>query len=235
MSSIYNIKDVYECVFLERINRFVARVKLNGEEIQVHVKNTGRCKELLINGRKGYLVKSHNEKRKYMYDLVAIDKNGLLVNIDSQLPNKVVFDYLNEENIFRNIIEIKREVTYKNSRFDIYIKHINDDNVEEEVFVEVKGVTLFKGDLALFPDAPTDRGAKHLNELVDAKENGYRACVFFLIQAEGLKKFKGNIERDIKFCNALENAFNNGVEVFCYDSKVKPEDVTINSKLEFLK
>ncbi len=124
---MYNKDDVYECIFLERLNRFVARVVLDGEEILVHVKNTGRCRELLIEGRTGYLVKSHNESRKYRYDLVAIYKDDLLVNIDSQLPNKVVYDYIKSGNIFENIIEIKREVTYKNSRFDIYVEYLNEE------------------------------------------------------------------------------------------------------------
>lgn len=234
MSSVYNVEDTYECVFLERLNRFVARVILDNEEILVHVKNTGRCKELLINGRVGYLVKSYNLERKYMYDLVAIEKEGILVNIDSQLPNKVVYDFLKDENIFKNILEIRREVTYKNSRFDIYIKHLNEMDIVEEIFVEVKGVTLFDDDLAMFPDAPTERGTKHLNELVDAMENGYKSYVFFLVQAEGVKSFKGNFERDSKFCEALNNAHSKGVGILCYNSTVTPEDLVINEKVEFL-
>ncbi len=230
---IYNKDDVYECIFLERLNRFVARVVFDGVEILVHVKNTGRCKELLIEGRTGYLVKSHNESRKYQYDLVAIYKEELLVNIDSQLPNKVVYDYLKSENIFKNIVNIKREVTYKNSRFDIYLEYMNDKNELEKAFIEVKGVTLFDGEFAKFPDAPTDRGAKHLLELVDARKNGYKAFVFFLIQAEGIKYFSGNHERDEKFCDALRIAYEEGVEVLCYNSKVTTTDVELKEKVEF--
>ncbi len=232
---IYNKEDIYECIFLERLNRFVARVVLDGEEILVHVKNTGRCKELLIEGRTGYLVKSHNLSRKYQYDLVAIYKDDLLVNIDSQLPNQVVYNYLKAENIFKNIVTIKREVTYKNSRFDIYLEYMNEKNELEKVFIEVKGVTLFEGDLAKFPDAPTDRGAKHLLELVDARENGYKAFVFFLIQAEGIKYFKGNRDRDEKFCEALVLANDRGVEVLCYSSVVTTTDVMIKEKVEFIR
>ncbi len=230
---IYNKDDVYECIFLERLNRFVARVILDNEEILVHVKNTGRCKELLIEGRTGYLVKSHNENRKYKYDLVAIYKDDLLVNIDSQLPNKVVYDYLKAGNIFKNLVTIKREVTYKNSRFDIYLEYMNEKSELEKAFIEVKGVTLFEGDFAKFPDAPTERGAKHLLELVDARENGYKAFVFFLIQAEGIKFFSGNSERDPKFCVALNTAYDSGVEVLCYNSKVTTTDVVIKEKVEF--
>ncbi len=232
---IYNKDDIYECIFLERLNRFVAMVVLEGEEILVHVKNTGRCKELLIEGRTGYLVKSHNLSRKYQYDLVAIYKDDLLVNIDSQLPNQVVYNYLKAENIFKNIVAIKREVTYKNSRFDIYLEYMNEKNELEKAFIEVKGVTLFDGDFAKFPDAPTDRGAKHLLELVDARENGYKAFVFFLVQATSIKYFTGNRERDEKFCEALNTAYDNGVEVLCYNSEVTSTDVVIKEKVEYIR
>ncbi len=230
---IYEKKDIYECVFLERLNRFVAKVVLEDEEILVHVKNTGRCKELLIEGRKGYLVKSHNEGRKYQYDLVAIYKDDLLVNIDSQLPNKVVYDYIKAGKIFDRVVTVKREVTFDNSRFDIYVEYLNDKGEVEKAFIEVKGVTLFDGEYAKFPDAPTERGAKHLMELVEATENGYKAFVFFLIQAEGIKHFSGNIERDKKFCEALNTAYDRGVGVLCYNSKVTCCDVEINEKVEF--
>ncbi len=232
---IYNENDVYECIFLERLNRFVARVLLNDEEVLVHVKNTGRCKELLIEGRKGYLVKSHNEKRKYMYDLVAIYKGDILVNIDSQLPNKVVFNFVKEGNIFKDIINIKQEVTYKNSRFDIYVEYKNEDGVLEKAFIEVKGVTLFKGDYAKFPDAPTTRGTKHLTELIDASENGYKTYVFFLIQAKGIKYFSGNIENDEKFCNTLNEADKKGVKILCYNSEVTKTGVKIIEKVNFIR
>ncbi len=231
---MYNKEDVYQCVFLERLNRFVAKVILNEEEILVHVKNTGRCKELLIAGRLGYLVKSHNEKRKYKYDLVAIYKDDLLVNIDSQLPNKVVYDFIKAENLFKNIVTIKREVTFKNSRFDIYVEYINKNEEIEKAFIEVKGVTLFDGKSARFPDAPTQRGTKHLLELVEAKKEGYKAFVFFLVQAEGIKSFSGNSEMDKAFCDALNIAYQNGVEVICYNSIVTSCDVNINEKVEIV-
>ncbi len=231
---IYDENDIYECIFLERLNRFVAKVIIDSEETLVHVKNTGRCKELLINGRKGYVVKSKNLNRKYLFDLVAIYKDNILVNIDSQLPNKVVYDFLKAENIFKNIQNIKREVTYKNSRFDIYVEHLNENNELEKVFIEVKGVTLFDGDFARFPDAPTERGAKHLNELVDAIDNGYRAYVFFLVQASGITRFTGNIATDEKFCEALKKAHNKGVGVLSYNSIVTCSNVIVNEKVEVL-
>ncbi len=230
---IYNEEDIYECIFLERLNRFVARVVLDGNEVLVHVKNTGRCKELLIEGRVGYLVKSHNKERKYQYDLVAIYKDDILVNIDSQLPNKVVYNYIKDGNLFDNIENIKREVTYKNSRFDIYVEYMKNNKLEK-AFIEVKGVTLFEGEYAKFPDAPTDRGAKHLYELVDAKGSGYKAYAVFLIQAEGVKYFSGNVERDEKFCKALSEAYDNGVEILCFNTTVTKANVIINEKVEFI-
>ncbi len=232
---IYEKEKIFECIFIERKNRFVATVLLDNEEIDVHVKNTGRCKELLIKGRTGIVVKSDNEARKYAYDLVAIYKEDKLVNIDSQIPNKVVYDFLKDETIFKNIQLIKREVTYKKSRFDIYIESINEFGETEKIFVEVKGVTLFDNVTARFPDAPTQRGAKHLNELVDAIENGYKCYVFFLVQAEGIKKFTGNIDTDMEFCEALNNAVDNGVGVLCYNSVIMKDDIIIKDKVEYIR
>ncbi len=231
---VYNENLVFECIFIERLNRFVAKVLLDGEEVLVHVKNTGRCKELLVEGRVGYLEKSLNQNRKYMYDLIAIYKDDLLVNIDSQIPNKVVHDFINNGSLFKNVTLIKREVTYKNSRFDLFVEYINDEGNPVKAFIEVKGVTLFDGDLAMFPDAPTTRGAKHLDELVDAIENGYEAYVFFLIQAQGITKFKGNIERDKNFCYALKNAYDKGVNVLCYNSNVTSCDIVANDVVEVI-
>ncbi len=231
---IYDKEQIFECVFLKRLNRFVATVILDGKEIDVHVKNTGRCRELLISGVKGYLLKSDNLNRKYAYDLIAVYKGDLLVNIDSQVPNTVVYNFLKSGKLFPNIISIKKEVTFKSSRFDIYFERYLEDGSIEKAFMEVKGVTLFDGDRALFPDAPTTRGAKHLNELVVAKEEGYGAYVFFLIQGEGLKTFESNKERDENFAKALENAYNMGVEVHCYNSKVEPCNITVKDKMKFL-
>ncbi len=233
---MYKKEDIYECIFLERLNRFVARVilKETNEEILVHVKNTGRCKELLIEGCRGYLLKSHNSERKYQYDLISVYKGEILVNIDSQIPNKVVYDFIAEGKLFENVITLKREVTFEKSRFDIYLEKLNGNNDVEKVFIEVKGVTLFDGNKATFPDAPTERGAKHLMELVEAKKQGYLAYIFFLVQAEGIKEFKGNLERDVNFCKALDFAVENGVEIFCYNCKVTDSDIKIYEKVEFV-
>ncbi len=231
---IYSKEQIYECIFIKRINRFVATVILDGKEIDVHVKNTGRCRELLITGVRGYLLKSDNLSRKYAYDLIAVYKGDLLVNIDSQVPNTVVYNFLKSGQLFSNITNIKREVTFKNSRFDIYFERQLDDGSIEKAFMEVKGVTLFEGDRALFPDAPTTRGAKHLHELILAKEEGYEAYVFFLIQGEGLKTFESNKERDKNFSDALEKAYKMGVEVLCYNSNVLPDNIIVKDKMKFL-
>ncbi len=231
---VYNEDLVFECIFIERINRFVARVLLEGNETLVHVKNTGRCKELFIEGRVAYIEKSLNENRKYMYDLIAIYKDDLLINIDSQVPNKVVYNFINSGNLFSNVTLLKREVTYKNSRFDLYLEYINNEDVLKKAFIEVKGVTLFEDDLAMFPDAPTTRGAKHLEELANAYENGYEAYVFFLAQAKGIKRFKGNNERDKNFCISLKNANNKGVKVLCFNSNVSSCDIAVNEAVEVI-
>ncbi len=232
--TIYNVNNITECTFVKRQNRFVATVLLNNQEIDVHVKNTGRCKELLIPGSKGYLLKSDNTKRKYQYDLISIYKGTELVNFDSQVPNQVVAEYIAAGNIFTNVSKVIREVKYNNSRFDIYIERLNEQNELEKIFIEVKGVTLFEGDLASFPDAPTVRGTKHVEELVQAQNDGYQSYIFFLVQTEKIKRFTPNATIDPKFTFALENAVTNGVNVLCYNSIITKDDISINEKVEVL-
>ncbi len=136
--------------------------------------------------------------------------------------------------MFNNVTLLKREVTYKNSRFDLYVEYINEENLLKKVFIEVKGVTLFDGDLAMFPDAPTTRGAKHLDELVDATQKGYETYVFFLAQAKGIKRFRGNLERDKNFCEALKNAYEKGVKVLCYNSSVTSTNIEVCDEVEII-
>lgn len=231
---MYDINKVYECTFVKRLNRFVATVLLDGEEIDVHVKNTGRCKELLLEGTRGYLVKSDNTKRKYAYDLVAIYKGEDLVNLDSQIPNYAAYEFLKKETIFKNIVNIKREVTYGKSRFDVYLEHKLDDGTIEKVFVEVKGVTLYDGDTASFPDAPTERGTKHVNELIQCLQDGYKTYILFIAQVGHIKYFKPNSQLDPKFSLALNNAANAGVEVLCYNCNVDKSGIVIKDKVEVI-
>ena len=174
-----NYKNIHEGTFIERPNRFIAKVLINGEEKICHVKNTGRCRELLIRGAKVFLERSCEGSRKTEYDLIAVEKGDLLFNIDSQAPNKVFGEWVATSGFFGELTLIRPETVFGNSRFDFYLE-TND----KKIFVEVKGVTLEKDDVLLFPDAPTERGAKHISELIQAKEQGYEAYVFFIIQTD---------------------------------------------------
>lgn len=231
---MYNEDSVFECIFKKRLNRFVATVILDGAEIDVHVNNTGRCIELLNPGSIGYLVKSDNQKRKYQYDLVAIYKGDELVNFDSQIPNAVVTDYIMSGKLFTNVTKVQREVKFNNSRFDVYVERLNDQGQEEQIFVEVKGVTLYNNKVASFPDALTTRGTKHLEELIEAKKAGYKSYVLFLVQTENVQQFKANAEIDPNFAETLKKAVNNGVEVLCYNSIVTKSNIAIKEKVEVL-
>lgn len=225
---MYN--DIVEAIFIKRINRFIAEVEINGVLEFVHVKNTGRCKELFIQGRTCYLERATNPNRKTKYSLISIYKDNLLINIDSQIPNRVVFEGLKNNLILENLkpSNISREKQYKNSRFDI---KFYSELEEREYFLEVKGVTLENNGVAMFPDAPTTRGSKHILELIDAKKNGYGAIIFFLIQFEGACKFIPNSITDIDFSNNLKLALNNDVSIFAYDSTITSNTININNNI----
>ena len=217
-----------EARFLRRINRFTAFVELNGQEEMVHVKNTGRCKELLLEGARVFLEEADKEGRKTKYSLIAVYKGDVLVNMDSQAPNQMAAEALAEGKI-KEIGEVeflKREVKYENSRFDLYYQKGN-----QKGFIEVKGVTLEENSVAKFPDAPTERGAKHLRELVKAKEEGYEAAVLFVIQMKGIKEFCPNEERDPAFTAALREASEAGVKILAYDCQVEVGKVWIENPI----
>lgn len=220
-------KNIVEGKFIERPNRFIAHVEIGGEEQVVHVKNTGRCRELLQPGATVYLEKSDNPARKTLYDLVSVRKGDRIVNMDSQLPNGLVEEWLKgskaAREIFGDITFIKREKTYGKSRFDLYV-----EVGERKIFIEVKGVTLENDNVVSFPDAPTERGIKHLNELVTALEDGYEAYVFFVIQMEGVDYFTPAWDKHQEFGDALVNAHNKGVKILAYDCKVTEDEVRIN-------
>lgn len=217
--------NIYKGKFLERPNRFIAICKIDGKEEICHVKNTGRCRELLVNGVTVYLEKSSNPNRKTQFDIVSVEKNGKLINIDSQIPNFVVKESLNK--IFEDIIFVKQEYKYGNSRFDIYV-----ETKKERIFVEVKGVTLEDNGVVRFPDAPTERGIKHLKELQKAVKDGYKACVVFLVQMEDVKYFEPNYETHPEFASELKKAYKNGVEIYAFDSIVTPYEITMNDKVK---
>ncbi|NLM03651.1 MAG: DNA/RNA nuclease SfsA [Clostridiales bacterium] len=220
---------IVEGIFLKRPNRFIAHVLINDKEEIVHVKNTGRCRELLIPGAKVILEDcSHNLNRKTKYSLIAVWKDNMLVNMDSQVPNYVVFHGMEKGLIkgFENVDNIKREVSFKNSRFDIYF-----EDSGKKGFMEVKGVTLENHGIAMFPDAPTVRGARHVLEMIEAVEEGYKGCIFFLIQMKGPKIFKLNWKMDKDFSQAVKLASEKGVDILAYDSIVTENNIYINQQI----
>ena len=213
--------SIIEGKFLSRPNRFIAYVEINGKKETVHVKNTGRCKELLISGARVLLESSSNPERKTKYDLVSVFKGNTLINMDSQAPNKVALEYI--KRIYPEA-KIKPEYTYGNSRFDIYV-----ETEREKILIEVKGVTLENEMIAMFPDAPTERGVKHINELIKAKSDGYECIVFFVIQMKGIREFKPNYKTHKEFGVALENAEKSGVKILAFDSIVTENTLKIDA------
>lgn len=205
-------KNIVSGIFLERPNRFIAKVEIDGIPETVHVKNTGRCKELLIPGVKVILEKSDNPLRKTKFDLIAVyKKNFGLINIDSQAPNKVVSEWLSR----KNYDFIKPEYSFGKSRIDFYM-----ERGSEKFLLEVKGCTLEIGGKGFFPDAPTERGVKHLRELSAATKNGYKCAVAFVIQMEGIGEVFPNTETHPEFGIALEEAKKAGVEIWYLKCKV---------------
>lgn len=216
-------KNIVKGTFISRPNRFIAKVNIDGQVHTVHVKNTGRCKELLTDNATVFLEKSDNPQRKTMYDLVAVYKGDLLINMDSQAPNKAVYSWLADGGYLNSPTYIKPEAKYGSSRIDFYL-----ENQSEKAFVEVKGVTLESNGVARFPDAPTERGRKHLLELSKAVKNGYRAAVVFVIQMEGCRVFEPNALTDPQFAQALRQVKSMGVEVLAVDCTVTPSSMTVN-------
>ena len=214
-------QNIVKANFISRPNRFIAKVELEGEEITVHVKNTGRCKELLLPGRTVYLEKARNPERKTLYDLVAVDTPIGIINIDSQAPNVVVKEWL----LTQDYTLIKPEYKYGDSRIDFYM-----EKGQEKYILEVKGCTLIKDGIGYFPDAPTERGVKHLHELVKAIEKGYKAMVAFVIQVEGVTVVRPNVETHPEFGIALQEAKEAGVEVLCLACKVWESGLSIINK-----
>lgn len=191
---------VADAVFLQRPNRFIAQVLLHGQEETVHVKNTGRCKELLVPGAKVYLEKGKNPARKTAWDLIAVEKGDRLINMDSQLPNKVAEEWLAQGGLGQ-FSQLLREQTWGASRLDFCLK-----DARRTKYVEVKGVTLEEGGKVYFPDAPTARGTKHLEELTRIRQEGMEAAVLFVVQMDGVTAFSPNDATDPAFGDALRRA-----------------------------
>lgn len=219
-------KKVVEGRFISRPNRFIAYVEIDGKAETVHVKNTGRCKELLTDNATVYLSVSDNPQRKTKYDLIAVNKGELLINMDSQIPNDVCEMWLKKGFLFSRNAIIKREYTYKKSRFDFYI-----EDGERKIFLEVKGCTLENNGIASFPDAPTERGIKHIKELISALDDGYEAYIFFVIQMKGVTEFRPNDITHKAFGDALREAKSKGVKILAYDSVVTPDSIEIDREI----
>ena len=220
-------KNIHKARFIDRPNRFIAQVEMDGAVQVCHVKNTGRCKELLKPGSLVYLEENSNPNRKTKYDLVAVEKGKSLVNIDSQAPNKVVKEWLEEGGVYQNPTMVYPEVKYGNARVDFYIEY-----QERKAFIEVKGVTLENDGVAAFPDAPTERGVKHIYHLIDVLQEGYEAYVIFIIQFKPVKYLIPNDATHAEFGKALREAAAAGVHVLAYDCIVTPDSMQLDQVVQ---
>ena len=221
-------------IFRERPNRFIARVEIGGVMETVHVKNTGRCRELLIPGVKVYLSQAGNGgTRKTKYDLVCVEKRRagrkkpLLINMDSQIPNDAAEEWLRKGELFGRSARIRREATYGGSRFDFRI----DEEGGRRHYMEVKGVTLEENGAALFPDAPTERGVRHLRELTACAKAGYGAWILFVIQMKGMRVFRPNRAMHEEFARALQEAAEDGVKILVKECEVTPETLELKGSV----
>ncbi len=211
--------NIARAKFIRRPNRFIAEVEIGGRKETVHVKNTGRCKELLLPGREVWLTAPGTPDRKTKYDLVAVRKdNGILFNIDSQAPNKVAKEWLQSQD-YDVVIP---EYVYGDSRIDFYM-----ERGAEKYLMEVKGCTLEIDGVGYFPDAPTQRGVKHVRELIKAKKAGYHAMLAFVIQMDGVSEVRPNVETHPEFGIALEEARNAGVEIRFLRCHVEPDSLKV--------
>lgn len=215
--------EILEGIFNERPNRFIAYVEIEGRIEKCHVKNTGRCKELLLEGTKVFLEKNDNPNRKTKYSLIGVQKGDILVNMDSQAPNKVIKEWLQSGKVFTREAKIFPEKTFQKSRFDFYV-----EDEQDKIFIEVKGVTLEQDGIALFPDAPTQRGIKHIEELCESIHLGYQAYIIFVIQMKGVNVFRPNDKTHPEFGQALRKAAKAGVKILAFDCKVTRDSLKID-------
>lgn len=227
-------KKMVEAKFIERPNRFVAYCDIDGQIEKVHVKNTGKCKELLVTGYTVYLEESDNPNRQTKYSLIAVKKGDRLINMDSQVTNKMVYESLEDKSLVlpgfdEEITLIKPEKTYGNSRFDVYI-----EGKTKKAFIEVKGCTLEIDGVIKFPDAKTERGVKHVRELIEARKDGYLAYIIFVIQMDDVLYFTPNIEMHKEFGDVLKEAEESGVNILAYDSLVEIDNIKLNKPVKVI-
>ncbi|MBO3443602.1 DNA/RNA nuclease SfsA [Clostridium sp. CCUG 7971] len=226
--------NIIKAEFIERPNRFIAYCNICDNIEKVHVKNTGRCRELLTPNCTVYLEESDNPNRKTKYSLIAVQKGNRLINMDSQVPNKVVYEALVNKSIIlpslnEDIKLIKTEKTYGNSRFDIYL-----ETESKKVFIEIKGATLEEENIVMFPDAKTERGVKHINELIKASEEGYKCYVIFVVQMENVLYFTPNKKMHLELSEALNMANAKGVDVLAYDCIVNQDSIIIKDDVKVI-
>ncbi len=220
----YNIK---KGIFKKRENRFIAYIEINGKTEKCHVKNTGRCKELLVDNATVFVEENFSENRKTKFSLISVIKNNLFINMDSQAPNKAVFEWLKKGCLFNDLTFLKSEVKFRNSRFDFYAER-ND----KKIFIEVKGVTLEENRVVKFPDAPTQRGIKHIFELCEAVKEGYEAYIIFVVQMKGAIWFEPNYKTHPEFGEALKTAQEHGVNILAFDCNVGIDFIDIDKKID---
>ena len=226
-----NYKNIHKATFISRPNRFIAHCLLDGETVVAHVKNTGRCRELLVDNATVYLEQPEGRIRKTKYDLIAVEKllpdgRKILINMDSQAPNEAVAEFI-KNTLFPDATAIRREVTKGKSRFDFCIEQ--DDKI---TYLEVKDVTLEKDGIASFPDAPTERGIKHIEELAALKNEGFGAAILFVIQMKGITEFRPNDTTHKAFGDALRKAEKSGVKLYAYDCIITPDSMTIDQPVK---
>lgn len=231
-------ENIVKGKFISRPNRFIALVEIEGEQVKAHVKNTGRLGELLIPGAEVFL-EDHDGRmgtRKLRYSLIGVikeDETGRrVVNIDSQMPNKVVKEAVENGRLqfagLMDVVRFRPEYKYGDSRLDFYA----EDSMGNRLLGEIKGVTLEEGGKARFPDAPTERGVKHIEELIFAVREGYKACIIFVIKMKGVQSFTPNYETHAEFGEALARAQDAGVEIIAYDCLVNEDSIMLDSSIE---
>lgn len=221
-------ENVVKGRFINRPNRFIAHVEINNKIEVCHVKNTGRCKELLIPEKSiVYLQHSDNPNRKTQYSLITVEKGDRLINMDSQVTNKVVYEFIKSGRMFEGASLIKPEKTYKNSRFDLYVELGN-----RKIFIEVKGVTLEEQGVVRFPDAPSERAVKHVNELCQCLKEGYEAYIIFVIQMKNVLYFEPNEKTQKEFAQVLKKAKKRGVNILAFDCNVTEDSIEICDEVE---
>ena len=229
LNTTMTYNNIQKGIFLNRPNRFIAEVEINGRVEICHVKNTGRCKELLVPGATVYTNYAGNPSRSTKYDLIAVEKGNLLINMDSLAPNQAFAEYLRQEKLLDDIIHIKAEAKYMTSRFDFYV-----ERKDSKAFIEVKGVTLEENGVAMFPDAPTERGIKHLKELAECVADGYEAYVVFVIQMKGVSHFTPNYKTHPEFGITLAKVIDTGVKALAFDCLVTPIEMTIDKQIPII-